>query len=102
VLVDVAGRNGNLDSASVQQRLAKIPSVSRVTIRRSQENRSTLEVESGAKDGFIRGDIARAVVECGWDLNELRPAAVSLEEVFLQLTKAEEPSKIVAAQGRQS
>jgi ABC-2 type transport system ATP-binding protein len=102
VLVEVAGRNGNLDSASVQQRLAKIPSVSRVTIRRSQENRSTLEVESGAKDGFIRGDIARAVVECGWDLNELRPAAVSLEEVFLQLTKAEEPSKIVAAQGGQS
>lgn len=102
VLVEVAGRNGNIDSASVQQRLAKIPSVSRVTIRRSQENRSTLEVESGAKDGFIRGDIARAVVECGWDLNELRPAAVSLEEVFLQLTKAEEPSQIRAAQGGQS
>jgi hypothetical protein len=26
------------------------------------------------------------VVECGWDLNELRPAAMSLEEIFLQLT----------------
>jgi ABC-2 type transport system ATP-binding protein len=102
VLVEVAGRNGNIDSASVQQRLAKIPSVSRVTIRQSQENRSTLEVESGAKDGFIRGDIARAVVECGWDLNELRPAAVSLEEVFLQLTKGEEPSQIRAAKGGQS
>ena len=30
---------------------------------------------------------ARAVVEAGWDLNELRPAAVSLEEIFLQLTQ---------------
>jgi hypothetical protein len=34
----------------------------------------------------VRGDLARAVVEAGWDLNELRPSAMSLEEVFLQLT----------------
>ena len=38
------------------------------------------------KDRFIRGDLARAVVESGWNLNELRPAAMSLEEIFLQLT----------------
>ena len=37
----------------------------------------------------MRGDLARAVVECGWDLNELRPAAMSLEEIFLQLTGSE-------------
>ena len=42
------------------------------------------EVES--QKGFLRGDLARAVVESGWDLNELRPAAISLEEIFLQLT----------------
>ena len=30
--------------------------------------------------------MARAVVESGWDLNELRAAAMSLEEIFLQLT----------------
>jgi hypothetical protein len=29
------------------------------------------------------------VVESGWDLNELRPVAMSLEEVFLQLTGSE-------------
>jgi hypothetical protein len=34
----------------------------------------------------VRGDLARAVVEGGWDLNELRPSAVSLEQIFLQLT----------------
>jgi len=102
VLVEVSARNGVLDAASVQQRLEKIPSVSRVTIRRSQENRSTLEVESGAKDGFVRGDIARAVVESGWDLTELRPAAMSLEEVFLQLTTADQPSQRLAATGGQS
>ena len=41
----------------------------------------------------MRGDLARAVVESGWDLNELRPAAMSLEEIFLQLTGAEMPAK---------
>jgi len=41
------------------------------------------------KDRFIRGDLARAVVEAGWNLNELHASAVSLEEVFLQLTGGE-------------
>jgi len=27
------------------------------------------------------------VVQAGWDLNEMRPASVSLEEIFLQLTQ---------------
>jgi hypothetical protein len=34
----------------------------------------------------VRGDLARTIVESGWDLNELCPTAVSLEEIFLQLT----------------
>ena len=38
------------------------------------------------KTGFTRGDLARAVVESGWDLNEMRSTSVSLEEIFLQLT----------------
>jgi hypothetical protein len=33
--------------------------------------------------------LARAVIEAGWDLNELRPASMSLEEIFLQLTGAD-------------
>ena len=46
------------------------------------------EVES-QKGQLVRGDLARAVVESGWDLNELRPSAMSLEEIFLQLTGSE-------------
>lgn len=34
-----------------------------------------------------RPAIARAVVENGWNLMELRPAAVNLEEIFLELTR---------------
>ena len=37
-----------------------------------------------------RPSIARAVVQNGWDLIELRPLAVNLEEIFLELTHHEE------------
>jgi ABC-2 type transport system ATP-binding protein len=37
-----------------------------------------------------RPAIARTVVEHGWDLIELRPLAVNLEEIFLELTRKAE------------
>ncbi|NWG18531.1 MAG: ABC transporter ATP-binding protein [Chloroflexi bacterium] len=37
-----------------------------------------------------RPAIARAIIENGWDLIELRPLAVNLEEIFLELTRAPE------------
>src|SRR5271170_476505 len=87
VLIEISGRNGSLDLAAVQQRLEQVAGVSRVVARLGRDNRNSFEVES--RKGFVRGDLARAVVESGWDLNELRPAAMSLEEVFLQLTGVE-------------
>jgi ABC-2 type transport system ATP-binding protein len=88
VMVEISGRNGSLDFAAVQQRLEQVAGVSRVVAKQHQENRNTFEIES--QKGFVRGDLARAVVESGWDLNELRPAAMSLEEIFLQLTGSQE------------
>jgi len=88
VLVEVAGRDSALDSKTVQQRLEMVSGVSRVVLRESHDNRSSFEVES-LKDRLIRGDLARAVVEAGWNLNELHASALSLEEVFLQLTGGE-------------
>jgi ABC-2 type transport system ATP-binding protein len=85
LLVEIAGRSGDVDAVSVQRRLEQIPGVSRVVFKEKRQNRSAFEIESH-KDGFVRGDLARAIVESGWDLNELRPAAVSLEEIFLELT----------------
>src|SRR5438876_1143182 len=101
VLVEVAGRNGKLNSASVQHRLEQIAGVSRVTLKESRDSRNIFEIES--QKSFVRGDLARAVVESGWDLNELRSAAMSLEQIFLQLTREEaasEPEKL-AAKGAQ-
>jgi len=88
VLVEVAGRNGNLEAAIVEQRLQQVAGVGRVLRRQQGDSRVVFEVES-QKGRLVRGDLARAVVESGWDLNELRPAAMSLEEVFLQLTGSE-------------
>jgi gliding motility-associated transport system ATP-binding protein len=88
VMVEVEGRDGNLDPKVIQSRLERIAGVSRVIFKDSRNNRSSFEVES-LKDRVIRGDLARAVVEAGWNLNELRSAAMSLEEIFLQLTGTE-------------
>ncbi len=85
VLVEVAGRNGDLDSKLAQARIEKVSGVSRVIFKEKRQTRSTFEIET-QKDHFVRGDLARAVVEAGWDLNELRSSAASLEEIFLQLT----------------
>ncbi len=41
-----------------------------------------------------RPAIARAIVEEGWNLMELRPAAVNLEEIFLELTRADQQAEI--------
>ena len=85
VLLEVAGRNGDVDAAAVQTRLEKIAGVSKVHFKEKRQTRNIFEIES-VKDKLVRGDLARAVVEAGWDLNELRSSAMSLEEVFLQLT----------------
>jgi ABC-2 type transport system ATP-binding protein len=101
IMVEVEGRDGALDSGTIQHRLETVSGVSRVVLKERRNNQSIFEVES-LKDRIIRGDIARAVVESGWNLNELRPTAMSLEEIFLQLTgtvEAREPEAEVVAQG---
>ena len=87
VLVEVAARNDILDANAAQRKLEQVGGVNRVVLKEKRENRGIFEVHSQShKDQFVRGDLARAVVEAGWDLNELRPASVSLEEIFLKLT----------------
>ncbi|MGB7167919.1 MAG: ATP-binding cassette domain-containing protein, partial [Acidobacteriaceae bacterium] len=88
VLVEIAARGGNLEVPVAQHKLEQVPGVSRVLCKQQVDSRVLFEVES-QKGRLVRGDLARAVVASGWDLNELRPAAMSLEEIFLQLTGSE-------------
>jgi ABC-2 type transport system ATP-binding protein len=41
----------------------------------------------------VRPLVAKTIVEAGYDLLEMRPVGLSLEEIFLELTKEEEPDK---------
>jgi ABC-2 type transport system ATP-binding protein len=90
IVVEVAGRNGSLDPAVVRERVKGVAGVGRAELKEMRAGALVFEVE-GQKDRVIRGDVARAVVESGWDLLELRPASVRLEEIFLQLTREEAP-----------
>ena len=55
-----------------------------------------LEVQPGRD---VRPDVARAVVSAGFDLLELRPVGLSLEDIFMQLTREEPEPPSVADDG---
>jgi ABC-2 type transport system ATP-binding protein len=84
--VDIA--DGRPNPAEVQQRLEQVSGVSRVVMKEPKDGRLQFEVESLA-GRQIRSDLARTVVNSGWNLNELRAIGFSLEDIFLQLTAAE-------------
>ena len=94
VLVEV-GWNNDSTPPAVQEKLERVAGVSRVLCKQQVDSHAVFEIQS-QKGRLVRGDLARAVVESGWDLNELRPAAMSLEEIFLQLTGSEEPEPVAA------
>ena len=61
-----------------------VPGVIRVI--KSLEGGVEFETQAGQD---VRPEVARAVVSKGYDLLELKPLGVSLEEIFLQLTRDE-------------
>src|ERR1700758_5555461 len=62
VLVEIASHDGALERELVQQRLERVPGITHIIFKEKQQNRSIFEIESH-KDNFVRGDLARAVVE---------------------------------------
>ncbi|HYO84292.1 MAG TPA: ATP-binding cassette domain-containing protein [Bryobacteraceae bacterium] len=88
IAVEVAPGDG-VAAGDVQQRLEQVPGVSRVLHRDGTGDRLHFQVES-LQGRQVRSDLARAVITSGWELHELRGVAVSLEEVFLELTRSEE------------
>lgn len=91
ISVEVQGRAELLDPVTVQQALEKIAGVSRVVKRDTRDGAHIFDVESLPSQN-VRPELARAIVESGWNLNELKSASVSLEDVFLDLTGTEEAS----------
>jgi ABC-2 type transport system ATP-binding protein len=64
------------------------------TVAHAEPQADGLIVTPSAPQTDPRPDIARAVVEHGWKLLELRPLAVNLEEIFLELTRAQAQPEI--------
>jgi ABC-2 type transport system ATP-binding protein len=90
VHVEVEPRgDAELSEAEVQPRLEMVAGVERVVFKESRDRRLVFDVQ-GMKGRSIRPEIARAVVESGWNLVELHAPLLSLEEIFLQLTAADQ------------
>jgi len=91
VAVEVLSRDGTSSPEwvrSVQEKLEKVAGVSRVLAKEAKDSndsraRFTVESQTGS---HVRPELARAVVEAGWQLNELHGMGLSLEEIFLELT----------------
>jgi ABC-2 type transport system ATP-binding protein len=92
VAVELEAMDGRPNPKDVQQRLEQVSGVSRVVMKDTRSGRLMFEVES-LQGRQIRSDLARTVVNAGWNLNELRSVGLSLEEIFLQLTASEERDK---------
>jgi ABC-2 type transport system ATP-binding protein len=79
------------DESALESVLRGVPGVSTLARRAVPSGAVHFEIES-EPGVHIRGALARAVIESGWELEELRAVAVSLEEVFLELTSTESVS----------
>ena len=92
VALEIEGRGVVLEAGEVLHKLEQVSGVSKVAARETRNGRHSFEVETQPGQD-IRAELARAVVESGWNLNELRATALSLEEVFLELTAAEKSTE---------
>ena len=62
-----------------------------VEVRKVAENDGRIRYQvEGELRKDIRSDLARVVVQSGWGLTELQSATMSLEDIFIKLTTAEE------------
>src|SRR5579863_6195800 len=99
VAVEVGPRGASVDGqgflSTVQSKLEQIQGVSKVIHRESKDGRERFTVE-GQQGHEIRPELARAVIESGWNLNELHSVGMSLEEIFLQLTSEHKPEETPA------
>lgn len=81
VIVQLGG-----DGDGAEQVIAAAPGVTRVG--KGANGGLEFETQPGVE---VRPEVARRLVNAGYELRELRPLTLSLEEIFLQLTR-EEPA----------
>jgi gliding motility-associated transport system ATP-binding protein len=78
--------------SEILSKLKALPGVVGVQKVSDSDGRHRLQVEGELRKD-IRSDLARVIVQNGWGLYELQSATMSLEDIFLKLTTAEESEK---------
>jgi ABC-2 type transport system ATP-binding protein len=79
---------GGAPQADVESALGAVAGVATVKSMGNKDGVVRFEVESRPGES-IRPEIARSVVQAGWQLHELHSLSFSLEEIFLQLTSSD-------------
>jgi len=72
-------------AAEIKDRLERVSGVNKVELREIVDGRVSFEVHAD-KGKDVRAELARAIVESGWRLFELKTSGLSLEDIFLKLT----------------
>jgi gliding motility-associated transport system ATP-binding protein len=83
------------DGADLLATLKALPGLTRV--RAVKDGEFEIETTPGRD---VRPDIARTVVNGGWPLLEIHREALSLEKIFIELTKDEAPAPDAAPKGK--
>ncbi len=76
-------------AAEITSKLKSTPGVMDVREVEGGAERHRFQIE-GELGKDIRSELARAIVQSGWGLLELQSASMSLEDIFLKLTTAED------------
>jgi len=77
---------GNLDN--LEEIITKVEGVTAI----SEGIEGRFEIQTTSEKDF-RPEIARAVITAGYDLLEMKPLGIGLEEIFLELTKDDQNLK---------
>jgi len=76
------------DSDGLETTIKKVKGTARI----ESKDEETVEFEfSSGQD--VRPQVAKAVIQAGYELIEMRPVGMSLEEIFLELTQDNSTSK---------
>ena len=79
-------------ASEIASKLKAMPGVTQVRQLEETDGRYRFQVEGELRKD-IRSDLARTIVQNGWGLYELHAETMSLEDIFLELTTAEEAEK---------
>ena len=90
IFVEVKG-----PASEVSAKLKAMPGVMEVQKVGESDGCHRFQVEGELRKD-IRSDLARTIVQSGWGLLELQSVSMSLEDIFLKLTTAEEGEKAEA------